>query len=318
MKKRILSGLIMAPLLIFIWLGGYFLFAICFLIGVLGVREFYKAFESQGEEPEGTVEEQGAVFARNKQIRPSHLIGFISSVLLYVSYLFSIDGFFNIMLWIFLVLLTSFLYMFRIDRRGLPDLLVTVFGVFYVVFLIFHIVLLDASDRLIQSGYTNAEAMYSSAEELTGLQFSGFGSGVWLVILTAFGTDICAYFTGVFFGKHKLCPSISPKKTIEGSIGGIVGSVILCGLWGWFFANPFFLHCLIIGALGGALSQVGDLSASILKRKLGVKDYGKLIPGHGGILDRFDSVLFTAPLVYYYVYFYNLVFSWILTAQAYG
>jgi len=88
---------------------------------------------------------------------------------------------------------------------------------------------------------------------------------------------------------------------VEGSIGGLIGSVILCGAFGYFFTCGLLYDCLILGALGGVLSQLGDLTASIFKRKMGIKDFGNLIPGHGGVLDRFDSVLFTAPMVYYYV-----------------
>ena len=113
-----------------------------------------------------------------------------------------------------------------------------------------------------------------------------------------------AYFVGRSLGKNKLCPKISPKKTIEGSIGGIIGSIIVCGLFGVIFARGLILHCFIIGALGGVVSQFGDLTASVFKRKMGIKDYGNLIPGHGGILDRFDSVLFNAPLVFYYIVFF--------------
>ena len=135
---------------------------------------------------------------------------------------------------------------------------------------------------------------------------------VWLVLLSAFCTDIFAYFTGVFLGKHKLCPNLSPKKTIEGAIGGTVGSIVCCGLFGKFLipvvsgvysaAMPdMTVHCLIIGFIGAIMAQCGDLTASAYKRKMGIKDYGTLIPGHGGIMDRFDSVLFTAPVVYYYI-----------------
>jgi phosphatidate cytidylyltransferase len=120
-------------------------------------------------------------------------------------------------------------------------------------------------------------------------------------LLTAFGTDIFAYFTGQAIGKHKLSPKISPKKTIEGAIGGILGSVLLCVVFGHFFGELLLLHYAVIGVLGSILAQLGDLTASIFKRKMGVKDYGMLIPGHGGIMDRFDSVLFTAPFVYYYI-----------------
>jgi phosphatidate cytidylyltransferase len=127
------------------------------------------------------------------------------------------------------------------------------------------------------------------------------GHMLWLVILTAFGTDIMAYFTGFFLGKHKLCLNISPKKTVEGAIGGIVGSVILCTLFGYLISEGPLIHFILIGLFGSMAAQAGDLTASIFKRKMGIKDYGNLIPGHGGILDRFDSVLFTAPFVYYYI-----------------
>ncbi len=180
--------------------------------------------------------------------------------------------------WFFLTILASLLYLFDIENRKLEDALATITGIFYVVFFSFHMVLVD------QSGPE------------THLL-------VWIVIFSAFGTDIFAYFSGVAFGKHKLCPKISPKKTIEGSIGGILGAILLCGLFGWIFVRPLFIHCLILGAMGGVITQFGDLTASIFKRHMGIKDYGKLIPGHGGIMDRFDSILFAAPMVYYYIVF---------------
>jgi phosphatidate cytidylyltransferase len=109
-----------------------------------------------------------------------------------------------------------------------------------------------------------------------------------------------AFFTGSLIGRHKLCPAISPKKTVEGAVGGFVGSVLLCGAFGYLLMPALLASCLILGAIGGVAAQLGDLTASVFKRGLGIKDYGNLIPGHGGILDRFDSVLFTAPVVYYY------------------
>jgi phosphatidate cytidylyltransferase len=101
-------------------------------------------------------------------------------------------------------------------------------------------------------------------------------------------------------GRHKLCPSVSPQKTVEGAVGSLVGSLLLCGAFGYLLMPALLVHCLIIGAIGGVVSQLGDLTASVFKRNLGIKDYSNLIPGHGGILDRFDSVLFTAPCIYYY------------------
>ena len=120
---------------------------------------------------------------------------------------------------------------------------------------------------------------------------------VWLVFLSAWGSDTCAYCAGMLWGKHKMTPVLSPKKTIEGAGGGVVGAVILGMLYGIFTTRQTGAYMLI--CLGGAVvSMIGDLAASAIKRQKGIKDFGNLIPGHGGILDRFDSVIFTAPAVY--------------------
>ena len=268
MKTRVLSGLIMAPLLVILIIGGYVLYAGCFVIGVMAVYEFFKGFKAM-------------------DIHASYPIAVCAAVALYGIGLyqhFSLaaggnDSPFWYMLWFFAVVVASLLYLFKIEERKLEDAMATITGIFYIVFFSYHIGLLA----------------------MQGLLLPPMKNLVWLVVITAFGTDIMAYFTGYALGKHKLCPKISPKKTIEGSVGGTLGSIILCGIFGFFFARGFLVHCLIIGLLGGVISQFGDLTASVFKRKMGIKDYGNLIPGHGGILDRFDSVLFTGPLVYYYI-----------------
>ena len=254
MKTRVLSGLIMLPLLIILFLGGYVLFAACLVIGIMGVREFYNGF-------------------RKLDVKPSLGIACAAAAALYA---INLTGarYEWYMLWFFGVVLVSLLYLFNIENRKLEDAMATITGIFYVVFFSFHVTLVDQTE---------------------------YSSMVWLIVITAFGTDVMAYFSGYLLGKHKLWPKISPKKTIEGSIGGILGSVILSGIFGYFVMPDLLVHCLIIGVLGGIVSQFGDLTASIFKRKMGIKDYGNLIPGHGGILDRFDSVLFTGPMVYYYI-----------------
>lgn len=128
---------------------------------------------------------------------------------------------------------------------------------------------------------------------------------VWLIFISSWICDTCAYATGMLFGKHKLAPVLSPKKSVEGSVGGIVGSALVGALFAWIFLVPQTQEpkviglVALIGAAGAVISQVGDLAASAIKRNHEIKDYGKLIPGHGGIMDRFDSVLFTAPVIYY-------------------
>lgn len=127
---------------------------------------------------------------------------------------------------------------------------------------------------------------------------------VWFAVLGPWGSDTFAYCVGVLFGKHKMTPKLSPKKSIEGAVGGILGAVLLFVLYTHFVINSStsFTFSLplagMLGAVGALVSMVGDLAASAIKRDHGIKDYGKLIPGHGGIMDRFDSVIATAPIVF--------------------
>ena len=127
---------------------------------------------------------------------------------------------------------------------------------------------------------------------------------VWMIFVCSWACDIFAYLVGVKFGKHHFVPKLSPKKSTEGAIGGVVGSCVVGAIYGFVVLAPqtgsskagFIV--IVIAGLGSLLSMVGDLAASAIKRNHDIKDYGKLLPGHGGIMDRFDSVIFTAPIVY--------------------
>lgn len=126
--------------------------------------------------------------------------------------------------------------------------------------------------------------------------------------LVAFVSDAFAMFTGMFLGKHKLAPSISPKKTVEGSIGGILGAALGIVVYGLIITTIWqvpvsYGTLLFYGLLGAPISQLGDLGFSYIKRQHKIKDFGKLFPGHGGVLDRFDSVIFCAPVVELLIYF---------------
>ena len=143
-------------------------------------------------------------------------------------------------------------------------------------------------------------------------EYSGYVA--FLPFLLAWITDTGAYFFGISFGKHKLVVNLSPKKTIEGAVGGVVLCVLCSLLYVWicdsFFnvtlinENPY-IKILFISLIASIISQIGDLSLSAIKREFGIKDYGKILPGHGGILDRFDSMIFVIPLVYYIMQFIN-------------
>ncbi|MDF2591952.1 MAG: hypothetical protein K0S75_1418 [Clostridia bacterium] len=177
-----------------------------------------------------------------------------------------------------IMLLALFTYEIFTLKSGVNGIVHTIFGFVYVAFLLSHIVFINNLE--------NAAVV------------------IWLPFLTAWFTDSAAYFTGISIGKHKLSPMISPKKTIEGALGGIIGCSLLTTVFGILIGNYNssigIYNFILIGLLCGIFSQLGDLAASYIKRYAKVKDFGKLIPGHGGILDRFDSILFTAPIVYYY------------------
>ncbi len=139
---------------------------------------------------------------------------------------------------------------------------------------------------------------------LLRLRMLAYGAGLVLIpLVAAFSSDTMAFFTGLAIGKHKLIPSVSPKKTVEGAVGGLLGGMVGMVLYRivFFLITEVQLHilfCLLIGLLGAVAGQMGDLVFSCVKREYGIKDYGKLLPGHGGVLDRFDSVTLAAPLVW--------------------
>lgn len=182
------------------------------------------------------------------------------------------------------LLLIMITYVVSYPKYRIEQVVITFFGLFYVAVMlsyVYRVHLLDDGAILI-----------------------------WLIFIGSWGSDTCAYCAGMLFGKHKAFPKLSPKKSIEGCIGGIVGA----GLLGFLYAlalghkitglsNPR-LAFAIIGAASSIISQTGDLAASAIKRNYDIKDYGRLIPGHGGILDRFDSMIFTAPIVYYLAVFF--------------
>ncbi|MDR0875031.1 MAG: phosphatidate cytidylyltransferase [Clostridiales Family XIII bacterium] len=265
MKTRAKSALLMAPILILVFLGGYFLIAGVFVLTLYALKEFADAFGDK---------------------KPASWVFWASTILLYAGYLMPQIRSYIILPWIFISIVMCFLSMFSVEKRDLTQGLATFLGVFYIIFLAFHLVLVDESFRV----------PLAVTEHFT---LSGLQTYVWVVVLSAFGTDMFAYFTGMAIGSRKLCPKISPKKTVEGAIGGVLGSVLLCGLFGFFFLPLGFANCIVIGIVGGVTSQLGDLSASVMKRKIGIKDWSSLIPGHGGLLDRLDSILFTAPTVFY-------------------
>ena len=165
-----------------------------------------------------------------------------------------------------------FVYVFTYPKYKTEQMLAVFFGVFYVAVMLSYVY----QTRMLTAG----------------------AYIVWLIFLCSWGCDTCAYCVGMLIGKHKMAPVLSPKKSVEGAVGGVVGAAALGAIYAAVTHGPIVEYAVIC-AVGALISMVGDLAASAIKRNRGIKDYGKLIPGHGGILDRFDSVIFTSPIIFY-------------------
>ena len=263
MKTRSISSLIMVPLLGLVLLGGKPLFCAVAAISFIAMHEFYKGFEHMNIHP---MRIAGYVFG-------AMLLGIIGIFLFSDADTAKLSE--GLLLWVFVTTAGGLSLSLFLKNHDIVDSLVTIIGVIYLPFFFMHV------------------ALISHLPENSGM--------IWLVFITAFCTDIFAYFAGMLLGRHKLCPEISPKKTIEGSIGGILGSTVISALFGQLLFPQHIAGCVVMGLIGSVFAQCGDLIASSFKRKMGIKDYGNLIPGHGGILDRFDSVVLTAPFIYYYI-----------------
>ncbi|MCC5909834.1 MAG: phosphatidate cytidylyltransferase [Clostridiaceae bacterium] len=206
-----------------------------------------------------------------KGLNPMTTLGYFISTGILMVFIYSRNDLLLFFLFITIITISGILLMSF--KYTVIDGSITIYGVLYVTVFLGHIIL---TDKLENSAI------------------------IWLIFIIAWATDTFAYFGGFFWGKRKLCPEISPKKTIEGAIAGVLGSMFACGFFGYLFLSEYSITIIILGMVGSVISQAGDLTASQIKRYAGVKDYGNLIPGHGGILDRFDSILFTAPTVFYF------------------
>ena len=270
MLTRVLTALVGIPLaVVLIFRDDPMPFAVAIgLVSALGALEFY-----------GNVRKAG--------VRPVEWAGVAAVVLLAVSARSydrsSIGSLFPAVLTLLLIL-SFFVELIRKERAPIVNIGATIFGAIYVGWLISHIVALRQISRPIQIG---------SYETQVGAVM------VMLTFLCTWASDTGAYFIGRTYGKKKLTPKLSPNKTIEGSVAGFVCSILIAVIAGTIIKLPP-QHSLALGAIFGLLTQLGDLSESAIKRELGIKDFGTIVPGHGGILDRFDSLLFTGPAAFYY------------------
>lgn len=199
------------------------------------------------------------------------LVGYLGAVLYYIA-MKADFGNYETMAIIISMILILFVYVFGYPKYHAEQVMAAFFGVVYVAVMLSFIYL----TRSLPDG-----------------KFL-----VWLIFLCSWGCDTCAYCVGMLIGKHKMAPVLSPKKSIEGAVGGVAGAALLGVIYAAATQGKMAEYALIC-AVGALISMVGDLAASAIKRNQNIKDYGKLIPGHGGILDRFDSVIITAPVIYY-------------------
>lgn len=258
--KRITSGLLGFPLVLIILIFGNNIVVDIALaiIALLAMNEYFNAV--------------------SKVAKPVKWLGYISCLAIAAVYFIPNEylGMF-VTLSIPIVLLVLFVQVIVTEMKtNFKDIAFTFIGIFYIVFFMMFVALID--------GMENGKIL------------------IWYLIIAAWGTDICAFFVGMKFGKHKFS-KISPKKSIEGCIAGTIGAIILMLIY-TYIVNTFFgmnYSYIVISGIGLILSligQIGDFAASSIKRYVDIKDFSNLIPGHGGMLDRIDSLIFLAPFAY--------------------
>ncbi|WP_325532082.1 phosphatidate cytidylyltransferase [Sporomusa sp.] len=227
-----------------------------------------------------------------KNIKVQYNIGFLGIVLvLGCAWLGNAQELIMVML--LLVLVTMVKTVLCNKSFGIIEAAVTLLGTLYVSLPFAHLILLRFTEQ------------YQYIPTVLGSLSTG-AAYLWLAFIGTWASDTLAYFVGSTLGRHKLCPAISPGKTYEGAAGGLVGSIAGVTAMGTLCGLPV-MHTLILGLLVGIAAPLGDLTESSLKRFTGVKDSGNLLPGHGGVLDRFDAIMFAAPVVYYYVRVFIIV-----------
>ncbi len=271
-KKRLLTALIGVPLIILVLLGSKLMMTLFVMAAsLIGLYEYYRAV---GLLKHKTLCATGCVAA----IVISSALTLPASVSLILVYVF---------------IVALFVLMLAENKQGIGMVHIgmLLFGLVYIPYMMSHIIYIRS------------------------MEYGNFY--VWLVFVGAFLTDTCAYFVGCLMGRHKLCPTISPKKTIEGAVGGLLGGGLSFVAYGAII-NCFFTQALggktlsltmlfVLGLIAALASEIGDLVASSIKRQFGIKDFGDVFPGHGGMLDRCDSIILVAPTIFLFLYNVNIL-----------
>jgi len=258
---RILSGVIGLPLVALILILGniYVVDVFITLVAIISIHEYMGSFKGK--------------------CKPVKWIGYLSCLLIAFLHVIPKEYYlYTLALYITLIIAALFIQVVVTNMKtSIKDIFATLFGIIYIVFFLSFIPMLHGTE--------NGKYL------------------IWYILIAAWGTDTCAYFVGSSIGKHKFS-KISPKKSIEGCIGGTIGAVIISLIYTYCInkfvgLNISYLYIAIITFLLSILSQTGDLSASSIKRTVEIKDFGNLIPGHGGMLDRIDSIIFISPFAYF-------------------
>lgn len=248
--------------------GGWVLYGVLVVITMIGLMELFR------------------VVTVNKSL--AGIVGYLGAAVWYLYVALSQlgkSGELNLQIIVagFMIVLLA-VYVLSFPKYNCEQIAIVFFGLFYVAVTLSYIYMVRMSEC---GAYT-----------------------VWLIFIGSWGSDTMAYVVGRKLGKTKIAPKLSPKKSLEGLLGGIFGAALIGVIYALIFQNQLkaefstpWLVFAIVGAAGSVISQIGDMAASAIKRNKNIKDYGTLIPGHGGILDRFDSVIFIAPIVYYLLYF---------------
>ncbi|MCQ2080391.1 MAG: phosphatidate cytidylyltransferase [Lachnospiraceae bacterium] len=266
---RTISGAVLVALAFAVIIpGGYVLAGATLLLSLIAYRELMKCCKLDGSN-------------QKKAIGPFsdlELIGYISILGYYAVLIFTAERMLLISAIVAILILFMALYVFTFPKHDAKEIMMSFFCIAYAPLMLTFL-------------YLTRELPYGKHV-------------VWMIFISSWVCDTAAYCVGMLIGKHKLAPVLSPKKSIEGAIGGVVGSALAGAAFGYFVMagdvpeKNMTLMFAIISAVGAVISQIGDLAASGIKRNQEIKDYGKLIPGHGGVMDRFDSVIFTAPMIY--------------------
>ncbi len=269
MIERILTVLVSVPILFACtYAGGPSFFVLVGVLAMISLNEFYNMLKAKG-------------------LNPYYFIGNLFTLLMLILVQFDVrhalvDSASSLLLTSAIIVTFGAAVLIRRSSMSTANIAITVLGMLYVGWLFSYLISLRA--------------------------LTPHGKYLFMLMFAIWALDTTAYFIGKTFGKKQLSPFISPKKTVEGGVAGFIASVAVVYAFGMYFENALvpaqWVHYVVLGVIVGMLAQISDLSESLIKRDTGVKDSSKLVPGHGGVLDRMDSFIFTTPVVYYYVTFF--------------